>query len=217
MNLRILTWILFLGSAKCTIAGFVKCKENEPLWGSFGYFEIKHSRFQSQQVLLLTEFSRFMNKQAPRILKDFVDQKKMYQAEKTLKKLKRFNNYFDKFAPPTSSIDITPEKKSNSTMESYLKTTFEAVRMAKYITHAAERSTLKFEHFAWETACFSEWWPFDDDTCAELRCTACAPAIMSARAVCSKQSKESFSCLQKTMSEGYCNFCIADYIEQPEK
>ena len=55
----------------------------------------------------------------------------------------------------------------------------------------------QFEHFAWETACFSEWWPFDDDTCAELRCTACAPAIMSARAVCSKQSKESFSCLQK--------------------
>ena len=52
---------------------------------------------------------------------DFVDQKKMYQAEKTLKKLKRFNNYFDKFAPPTSSIDITPETKSNVSVLDFLK------------------------------------------------------------------------------------------------
>ena len=37
----------------------------------------------------------------------------MYQAEKTLKKLKRFNNYFDKFASPTLSTDTTPEIKSN--------------------------------------------------------------------------------------------------------
>ena len=54
--------------AKCEKDGSLGRTEAFPGSG-FGYFEIKESRFQSQQVLLLTEFSRFMNKQAVKMLK----------------------------------------------------------------------------------------------------------------------------------------------------
>jgi hypothetical protein len=54
--------------AKCEKNGSLDRTEAFPGSG-FGYFEIKESRFQSQQVLLLTEFSRFMNKQALKMLK----------------------------------------------------------------------------------------------------------------------------------------------------
>ena len=37
----------------------------------------------------------------------------MYQAEKTLKKLKRFKNDSDDFKTPTSAIETTPKERSN--------------------------------------------------------------------------------------------------------
>ena len=54
----------------------------------------------------------------------------------------------------------------------------------------------------WDLACKSEWWPFDDRTCMEVRCTACAPSILSAGAVCDVYKKDlntiiSFRCMQR--------------------
>ena len=56
----------------------------------------------------------------------------------------------------------------------------------------------------WESACKSEWWPFDDRTCIEMRCTACAPSIMSAAAVCNvikggQKISISYKCMQKVI------------------
>ena len=78
-----------------------------------------------------------------------------------------------------------------------------AIDMAKDIVTAAEHSRTR-EDFSthWEMACKAEWWPFEDRTCTEIRCTACAPAIMSAGAVCDavrqgQESPRSFGCMQR--------------------
>ncbi len=68
----------------------------------------------------------------------------------------------------------------------------------------------------WDSACKTHWWPFDDDVCMHLRCTACTPAVASAASVCKMSGQEmSHRCMQKVMGEGYCNFCIVEFTESP--
>ena len=53
-----------------------------------------------------------------------------------------------------------------------------------------------YPHY-WEVACKAQWWPFDDGTCNQMRCTACAPSIMSAAAVCrAREQTLAYKCMQ---------------------
>ncbi len=47
-------------------------------------------RYRSQEMALLIEFSRFANQRAPLMLRDFVSEKKIYQARTTVDNLAAF-------------------------------------------------------------------------------------------------------------------------------
>lgn len=66
---------------------------------------------------------------------------------------------------------------------------------------------------AWSYLCVATWWPLHEQHCAESRCAACSPAVMSAVSVCKTvQTKLSHKCVQLVMGEGFCNYCIADVV-----
>ena len=72
----------------------------------------------------------------------------------------------------------------------------------------------------WSNACGIVWFGQADEHCASMRCTACSPVVMAASRVCQKTSGNASSlgaarshrCMQEVMGEGFCNFCIADYM-----
>jgi hypothetical protein len=66
----------------------------------------------------------------------------------------------------------------------------------------------------WNKICKIVWWPYHDEHCNGMRCTACAPTIMASAQVCKKSiGRVSQRCMQEVMGEtGFCNFCIVDYI-----
>ena len=55
-----LKWSLLI-----TMIGYIRCNEECQPSFPFLFFKLKPSRFTSQQILFLTEFSQFMNKEAP--------------------------------------------------------------------------------------------------------------------------------------------------------
>jgi len=66
---------------------------------------------------------------------------------------------------------------------------------------------------AWTYMCMATWYPLHADHCARARCVACAPAITSATSVCQRSGQgPSHRCIQTVMGEGFCNFCINDYL-----
>jgi len=65
----------------------------------------------------------------------------------------------------------------------------------------------------WNAACLAIWWPLQEDHCNAARCVTCAPAITTAASVCG-QTKQAIDhkCLEQVMGEGFCNFCIKEYL-----
>ena len=76
----------------------------------------------------------------------------------------------------------------------------------------------------WNAICPAVWAPYQEDKCPALRCTACAPVVMVAHRVCERahglagvrmeaaDPARAHKCLQEVMSEGFCNYCIADLM-----
>merc|ERR1712242_498195 len=66
----------------------------------------------------------------------------------------------------------------------------------------------------WNKICKVIWWPYHDEHCNSMRCTACAPTIMASAQVCKKtMGRVSSRCLADVMGGGgFCNYCIGDYI-----
>merc|ERR1712156_548082 len=65
---------------------------------------------------------------------------------------------------------------------------------------------------AWNFICIATWYPLQDEHCAEARCAVCTPAVMSAVSVCRTAQQMDHKCIQEVMGEGFCNYCIADFI-----
>jgi len=65
----------------------------------------------------------------------------------------------------------------------------------------------------WNAACLAIWWPLQEEHCNAARCVTCAPAITTAASVCG-QTKQAIThkCLEQVMGEGFCNFCIKEYL-----
>jgi len=65
----------------------------------------------------------------------------------------------------------------------------------------------------WNAACLAIWWPLQEDHCNAARCVTCAPAITTAASVCG-QTKQAIDhkCLEQVMGEGFCNFCIKEFL-----
>ena len=73
---------------------------------------------------------------------------------------------------------------------------------------------------AWAVWCPVLWFGRPGGTqCAKMRCAACAPVVMAASRVCQqgdmrdvRATARGHRCMQDVMQEGFCNFCIADYM-----
>eukprot|EP00093_Oithona_nana_P011644 11644.XXX_501784_501024_1 [CDS] Oithona nana genome sequencing. len=92
----LISYFLLISIQSLPLANGTRVEENcqqtsQSFLDSSPFFRMAPSRFQSQQILFLTEFSRFMNRHAPTMMKEFVGKKQIYQAERTLQKLKRYN------------------------------------------------------------------------------------------------------------------------------
>jgi len=67
----------------------------------------------------------------------------------------------------------------------------------------------------WEPLCLATWWPYHGEHCNTARCVACSPAITTSAAVCRRAGKEvTNKCVQDVMGEGFCNYCINEYLVQ---
>merc|ERR1712147_316637 len=66
----------------------------------------------------------------------------------------------------------------------------------------------------WNRMCKIIWWPFHDSHCTSMRCSVCAPAIMTAAQVCKKSmGRATIGCISEVFGENAnCDFCISDYI-----
>merc|ERR1712156_235001 len=65
----------------------------------------------------------------------------------------------------------------------------------------------------WNAMCVAVWWPLQEDHCNAARCVACAPSISTAATVCGKTNQEiNHKCLEEVMGEGFCNYCIKEYL-----
>merc|ERR1712156_199805 len=65
----------------------------------------------------------------------------------------------------------------------------------------------------WNAMCVAVWWPLQEDHCNAARCVACAPSITTAATVCGKTNQEiNHKCLEEVMGEGFCNYCIKEYL-----
>jgi len=68
---------------------------------------------------------------------------------------------------------------------------------------------------AWNYMCLATWWPIHEEHCETARCAACGPAITSATEVCKRSfdvDVATHKCVQTVMGEGFCNYCIDDYL-----
>merc|ERR1712158_145269 len=68
---------------------------------------------------------------------------------------------------------------------------------------------------AWNYMCLATWWPLHEEHCQQARCAACAPAVTTASAVCKRSfgpEGQTHKCVQTVMGEGFCNYCIDDYL-----
>ena len=62
---------------------------------------------------------------------------------------------------------------------------------------------------------FENRWPLHEEHCQQARCAACAPAVTTASAVCQRSfgpEGQTHKCVQTVMGEGFCNYCIDDYL-----
>lgn len=66
---------------------------------------------------------------------------------------------------------------------------------------------------ALDMLCVAVWWPLQETHCKETRCAVCSPGILSAISVCKAAFKTAdHKCVQEVMGEGFCNYCIADFL-----
>ncbi|TRY71066.1 hypothetical protein TCAL_16412 [Tigriopus californicus] len=173
------------------------------------FFRSFPERYHFQGVSFLMEYARFMNRMAPIMLKDFVKEKKIFAAQETMAQIQQgrdlgFNTTGDFSATLTGSL---------------VNSTSELMGIADHIIGIVNPLGIKKQETVspefWESACQTEWWPFDDDVCLEARCTACTPAVALAEAVCRLMDKpKSHRCMQMAMGEGYCNYCIVEFMEK---
>ncbi|TRY70569.1 hypothetical protein TCAL_06113 [Tigriopus californicus] len=166
------------------------------------------------EIVLLTEFSRFMNAKAMDLLQEFAEIKKLYEVKK------QFQHFHDTPAMTRRSdvrgardlkvIDPKPEP---------VPTTFFKTALAQEDMMRGDRIISTLDPATptpiWNSVCFLVWFPYHKDKCNQLRCTACTPSIMTADVVCKRASpdmKSTHKCIQNVMGEGRCNYCITDFL-----
>merc|ERR1711997_376089 len=72
---------------------------------------------------------------------------------------------------------------------------------------------LDFSLSSWPLVCKAIWWPYDDDYCQAVRCSACSPAMIAAARVCEvSQGSVNHFCLRKVLGDGGCNYCAIDFL-----
>merc|ERR1712223_490173 len=65
----------------------------------------------------------------------------------------------------------------------------------------------------WNLICLATWWPLQEEHCRAARCAVCSPGVLSAMSICkSAYQRVDHKCVQEVMGEGFCNYCIADFI-----
>ncbi len=105
-------------------------------------------------------------------------------------------------------VEVTEARNSQSRIrrESTMEDTWNLFRSLGKLGHRTP----------WEVGCRAHWWPFEDTDglCGRVRCSVCAPAITAAFAVCEKTGAiEKHRCIQSIMGDGFCNYCIIDYLQ----
>jgi hypothetical protein len=66
----------------------------------------------------------------------------------------------------------------------------------------------------WNSICVATWWPLHGKHCNAARCVACSPSITTSASVCKKTGlRVTHKCIEDVMGEGFCNFCIKEYLE----
>merc|ERR1712144_135139 len=119
---------------------------------------------------------------------------------------------FDQLAENTKTFaDELPEKISTvvTNVKDY------GTEITNKITNYDYKTPLtKIVNENWNRMCKIIWWPFHDSHCTSMRCSVCAPAIMTAAQVCKKSmGRATIGCISEVFGENAnCDFCISDYI-----
>merc|ERR1712156_1331691 len=264
MKILVLTVILFIGSSNCWPSQSNKCGLSE----TRSLFD-ESNHIDRQDLIFMTEFSRFMNHKAPELLQEFSLRRKVsdareklrrrqYQAEfrTAIRKLEAIKEYNDR---QKRAFDIEGRQDDVvDVVEDAVDDTADAVvDVADGVADAGEGAVDAIGDLAdsagelvgdligvavnsttgvidiftdvvqsvgtaleenlppqvWNAMCVAVWWPLQEDHCNAARCVACAPSITTAATVCGKTNQEiNHKCLEEVMGEGFCNYCIKEYL-----
>merc|ERR1712038_1769745 len=264
MKVLVLTVILFIGSSNCWPSQSKKCGLSE----TRSLFD-ESNHIDRQDLIFMTEFSRFMNHKAPELLQEFSLRRKVsdareklrrrqYQAEfrTAIRKLETIKEYSDR---QKRAFDIEGRQDDVvEVVEDAVDDTADAVvdvaddvadagegavdavgdladsageLVGDLIGVAVNSTTGVIDIFTdvvqsvgtaleenlppqvWNAMCVAVWWPLQEDHCNAARCVACAPSITTAATVCGKTNQEiNHKCLEEVMGEGFCNYCIKEYL-----
>merc|ERR1711899_150853 len=249
MKILVSTVVLFIGFANCWPNQSKKCGLSE----TRSLFD-ESSHINRQDLIFMTEFSRFMNHKAPELLQEFSLRRKVsdareklrrrqYQAEfrTAIRKLEAIKEYNDR---QKRAFDIEGRQDDVvEVVEDAVDDTADAVDdvgdladsagelVGDLIGVAVNSTTGVIDIFTdvvqsvgtaleenlppqvWNAMCVAVWWPLQEDHCNAARCVACAPSITTAATVCGKTNQAiNHKCLEEVMGEGFCNYCIKEYL-----
>merc|ERR1712156_382363 len=264
MKILVLTAILFIGSSNCWPSQSKKCGLSE----TRSLFD-ESNNIDRQDLIFMTEFSRFMNHKAPELLQEFSLRRKVsdareklrrrqYQAEfrTAIRKLEAIKEYNDR-QKRAFDIEGRQDEVVEAVEDAVDDTADAVVDVADGVADAGEGAVDAIGDLAdsagelvgdligvavnsttgvidiftdvvqsvgtaleenlppqvWNAMCVAVWWPLQEDHCNAARCVACAPSITTAATVCGKTNQAiNHKCLEEVMGEGFCNYCIKEYL-----
>merc|ERR1712156_995385 len=264
MKILVLTIIVIIGSANCWPSQSKKCGLSE----TRSLFD-ESNNIDRQDLIFMTEFSRFMNHKAPELLQEFSLRRKVsdareklrrrqYQAEfrtaiRKLEAIKEYNDRqkraFDIEGRQDDVVEVV-EDAVDDTADAVVDAADEVADAGEgavdavgdladsagelvgdLIGVAVNSTTGVIDIFTdvvqsvgtaleenlppqvWNAMCVAVWWPLQEDHCNAARCVACAPSITTAATVCGKTNQKiNHKCLEEVMGEGFCNYCIKEYL-----
>merc|ERR1712038_1656130 len=213
MKVLVLTVILFIGSSNCWPSQSKKCGLSE----TRSLFD-ESNHIDRQDLIFMTEFSRFMNHKAPELLQEFSLRRKVsdareklrrrqYQAEfrTAIRKLEAIKEYSDR---QKRAFDIEGRQDDVvEVVEDAVDDTADAVvdvadGVADIFTDVVQSVGTALEENlppqVWNAMCVAVWWPLQEDHCNAARCVACAPSITTAATVCGKTNQAiNHKCLEE--------------------
>lgn len=249
-----ISFVIALGNAWPTNPSQCHIADSYPFFKIKPYSEMRDISTQRREemkneLIFLTELSRFLNKKAPLLLQEFAESRKIFQTKKKLGMMQLEadvrSKLFEENQRNPRSLDQNNDDFINEDEENIREQDTTVRPIDQEITNIAESASevagqivgvltesaqdvidlfqtvidsvgdvleATLPESTWNYLCVATWWPIQDEHCLQARCSVCTPSVMSAMSVCRSAYNVNLKCVQKVMGEGFCNFCIAEFL-----